>query len=1442
MERINYLESAAPGLYFFNINFTPSQRIYTAFIKSEAKTCCEVSVHFQNSLYNQDSMTFFLAFNNSCGGDLKQVLGKSKSIASDTFFKHNKFLSPTIDSDGIVQTSAFINGLNLKTNDTHWNQLKALFPELKTPEKSEQSPIEFIACIVQAMASSNFETQTTFLQDLQGFCSFAAKAHLKNNREKVNLSRIKYIDKTLSNVIAETDITSLRLNGISELGYNEAIGLGSVRELFLDSLKSISIECANNLCNANLTYISLKAVKTLSADVLDIFKKNEVFVSAKETKNESEVTTYSKEIIENSIVSKSKEFGKLKNLLLNPNKDIVESGISILASYSDDPYLFDTLLEKVEIKNGVFNVKELGKGLKIEPALLNYIVTAILFHAGPEATLAQQIKQNTQTVNLEISNLSYLHCFNSLESLTLQDPNGLIKNLNQLDPNMSLKKIDISECGCIEDIERISNYPIESFKLKRIKRLKSFLPLRGKVDKDGTTELMVLENYYLENLDGIEFYQSLENLIIDDCPLIKNVRALGGIKSLKNLSTFDRNITLNSCGSDRELFICSGDAIGLEIDEWNNPEGIGSETVTSININCRGMQNLDWLKGYPNLNHLNITCKSLYDVSGLQYVPKLKTLGLYRSDLTELKGVEKLNNLEKITISECHDLTEIKECESLNSIKDISVSNCAKLESLEGLTKNKIIAQKTTVLGIKKLPSLRKLGDLSNFQQLREIKFYDYFNSEVLQDATTSKSLNLLYFYSCDIDIKYAGEVNCKFVFECCSKINFNGSKIKEIEIVNSSITDLKGLGSLEELHSLKLEKNYDLETLEGLKNLPKLQVLKLNKNLLLHDISSLTGFPQLVSIQLSNLDTLKNVSALAKLENLETLDIVDCEFLEVKPRPSGLIQKEKLFSYQLKLAEFYKLDTKNIKEKVAKNKANPEATTLKKQIPKIKKLLQERNYESIDLGLSILESLEDETLIDSLLAGIEYQKDRLIPNKIFKGTSPAQPYLNYALFSVLKLARKIPKWEAFIQTIVALKLETEKFAGIDHLSNLHSLSIADSDFVDIEINLPNLKRLILSNKIYWGDHRVNLDILKNCPKLEYLDAKYYILSNGFNGIKELTNLKTLLVGRIAENTITDLKELSQLKNLEVLKIDSATVINSIKGIENCTELKILEFNRLPFSDSKPLANLSKLEEIKIFDSEITRLELAPEVLSLKRIDVSHNNKLKEISDSLFSETIASLNLTTTATSSFPSLRGVKTLEDFSCGHCPELIDLKGLKQIETLGSSALKMHLDNCPNLQDFNDILHLNPIELSAEVKKLRSDIPKNTLKKLELRRIDDLTGIEQFPELEYLVLYGAELKSLLPLKNLKKLRRLSLKENSGISSLDGIEHLPHLDILDVSQMDNLKDVKALDNMQIDELYIAKCFLKKADFQAHLQDNINWQSTIPSYQFFSDNWGDSF
>ena len=152
------------------------------------------------------------------------------------------------------------------------------------------------------MASPDFETKTSFLQDLQGFCSFSAQVYLKNNRDKVNLSRIKTIDEKLASVIAETGITSLRLNGISELGTKEAIGVGKVSELFLDSLKSISKECAKNLCSDSLTYISLKGVKALSAEVLDVFKENEVFVSAKEIKNEAEGIAYSKEVIANSIV------------------------------------------------------------------------------------------------------------------------------------------------------------------------------------------------------------------------------------------------------------------------------------------------------------------------------------------------------------------------------------------------------------------------------------------------------------------------------------------------------------------------------------------------------------------------------------------------------------------------------------------------------------------------------------------------------------------------------------------------------------------------------------------------------------------------------------------------------------------------------------------------------------------------------------------------------------------------------------------------------------------------------------------------------------------------------------------------------------------------------------------------------------------------------------
>jgi hypothetical protein len=280
--------------------------------------------------------------------------------------------------------------------------------------------------------------------------------------------------------------------------------------------------------------------------------------------------------------------------------------------------------------------------------------------------------------------------------------------------------------------------------------------------------------------------------------------------------------------------------------------------------------------------------------------------------------------------------------------------------------------------------------------------------------------------------------------------------------------------------------------------------------------------------------------------------------------------------------------------------------------------------------------------------------------------------------------------------------------------------------------------------------------------------------------------------------------------------------------------MKELLIDSFQIQDTSALSKMNKLQMLEIENGDFETLELAPVVTDLVKLKVNGCNKLNKISDSLFNEELKEFIIDNTAFTSFPTLRGVKRILWFDSYYCNQMLDLKGLKEIEYLNTGHSKsefISFNNCPNLTDINDVFNLNISKLSLDVKVLPKNIIANNITHLILGDIDSLEGIEQFSSLEYLSFkkgyeLSAPIKSLTSLKGLKNLKQLRLGGCKNLESLEGLEQFEHLKMLDLTRMENLKDIKALDNIKIDELYISGCLLKKIDFPAHLQDNIDWQS----------------
>jgi hypothetical protein len=731
---------------------------------------------------------------------------------------------------------------------------------------------------------------------------------------------------------------------------------------------------------------------------------------------------------------------------------------------------------------------------------------------------------------------------------------------------------------------------------------------------------------------------------------------------------------------------------------------------------------------------------------------------------------------------------------------------------------------------------LKKIGDLSGFLKLNRIDFTDSFNQELLYDFVTSKSQIEFCISQKKIVINDHLPINLPIKFSYCREFDLKGAGLVQLNVEYCKIKDLTGFEGMPLLKKLTITDLEELETLVGLKDIPSLQELKLTNLKVLVDIDALKDIRSLESLTMVKLPNVKISSALVPLSELEEMDVVDCPALHVKPRPMGKINKEQILKYQLNLAERYNLDTMLLKEKVEKEKSNPAKKDAKKNAVKIKKLLKERDIAMIDTAITLLAGIKDEELMNELLFGIAYENNAFKTNRIFTGTGPAQPYLNYALTGVLSCAVDMEEWKGLVQSVTALDFEIVGFKYLQCFENLGTLYLKHLKDPNYYFNLKSLKSLSLD---FGADVSLDLETISGCPNLENFELRSTINQvNGFSGIKNLVNLKRIYL-TIENSDATHFMDFEKLVKLEFLTINSdyfsqSKNVLSLNGLHNCIEMKELLIDSFQIQDTSALSKMNKLQMLEIENGDFETLELAPVVTDLVKLKVFGCKKLNKISDSLFNQELKAFTIDKTAFTSFPTLKGVKRIMRLECNDCQQMLDFKGLKGLEYVNTGYSKsefLTFNNCPNLSDINDVFNLNIGKLSLDVKLLPKNIIPNKITHLVLGNIESLDGIDQFSELEFLSLKkqnnsSAQIKNLSSLKGLKNLKYVKLGGCNKLESLAGLEQIEHLKMLDLTRTESLKDIRALDNIKIDELYISGCLLKKIDFPAHLQDNIDWQS----------------
>ncbi|MBU3130433.1 leucine-rich repeat domain-containing protein [Clostridium tagluense] len=214
----------------------------------------------------------------------------------------------------------------------------------------------------------------------------------------------------------------------------------------------------------------------------------------------------------------------------------------------------------------------------------------------------------------------------------------------------------------------------------------------------------------------------------------------------------------------------------------------------------------------------------------------------------------------------------------------------------------------------------------------------------------------------------------------------------------------------------------------------------------------------------------------------------------------------------------------------------------------------------------------------------------------------------DHALENIIRKAISKPNGDLFarnLSNIVELdasKQNIKNLNGLENLINLKKLNLSDNQISDITPlkNLINLKELILIN-----DKIKNLDAITSLTKLEKLSIGNYRRGrdywNTFTDLTPLKNLSKLKELNLASSNVqlNGLRYLTSLENLNLYFNFSLSDINELSNLKN---LHVLNISYTNVNNIKPLANLTKLTDLDIGNSKITDISVLYKLTGLKKL------------------------------------------------------------------------------------------------------------------------------------------------------------------------------------------------------------------------------------------------
>ncbi|MDW7695285.1 hypothetical protein R9C00_28145 [Flammeovirgaceae bacterium SG7u.111] len=573
---------------------------------------------------------------------------------------------------------------------------------------------------------------------------------------------------------------------------------------------------------------------------------------------------------------------------------------------------------------------------------------------------------------------------------------------------------------------------------------------------------------------------------------------------------------------------------------------------------------------------------------------------------------------------------------------------------------------------------------------------------------------------------------------------------LKKLNISNTSINDLSPLRSLTRLEILNCSQNL-VSNIEPLKYSINLKELYCNGTLV-SDISPLANFPKLEILHCYTSPIL-SLEPLAALEHLKDLRFYDTRITNLTPL-SAIYSLEHLNLSYTRNADLTPLSgLSNLKI------LNIESTPVTDLSP-LKPLGSLNLLFCNNTQVSSLEPLVSLTKLEKVYC--DNTQITKAEARMFMQTNRSALVI-YESEALLKWWQEMPQaWKQYFSTTAKISVQPSK-EELQQAANISEVNVSGNAAIK---SLAPLTSLLNLKSLRCASTSVSdLSPLMDLIMLEDIDVS----STQVASIIPLGKVSSMKSLNISGTKVSDLSPLGSLDKLEVLVADN-TPIASIAPLGNSPKLKTIycDNTQLPAESTKAFAiahpdmlivfqteALTKwwaslsADWIKVFKDHAT-VESTPtreqlhNVISLRSLNLSDNNKIRDLGPLVEFVALKELHFSNTQISSLDPISGLANLTVLQCSRTPvnNLTPISRLNNLEELD-------IENTPvgDLEAISGLSGLKVLKCSGT----------------PIKKLNPLESLRQLEQLEF---FTTGIKSLKPIDGLANLKMLKCY-NTKISS---------------------------------------------------------------------------